>query len=99
MIESDDFIAGALSLDFITTVGGILAGVHSDRLETYQDLLEWAVLGGAVTRAQADTLRMIARRRPEVSARTLDEAKALREALHAIFSAERKRRPPSRQTV
>jgi predicted RNA-binding Zn ribbon-like protein len=96
MIDSEDFVAGALSLDFVNTVGGIRSGVHNDKLETYEALLDWAVLGGAITRAQGDTLRVIARRRPEMTAKTLVEAKALREALYAVFSAAlRKRAPPN----
>jgi len=99
MVDSEDFVAGALCLDLVNTVGGIRTGVHNDKLESYADLVDWAVLGRAVTRAQGDTLRLIARRRPEMSVKTLAEAKALREALYAVFSAERKRRLPPPQTL
>jgi predicted RNA-binding Zn ribbon-like protein len=97
MIDSEDLVAGALCLDFINTVGGIRVGVHNDKLETYQDLLELAVLGNAVTRSHANALALIARRRPEMAATTLADGKALREALHAIFSAALTDRAPNRQ--
>ena len=99
MVEPSDLIAGALCLDFVNTVGGIRTGVHDDKLETYQDLLEWAVLGNAITRSHADSLALIARRRPEMAVKTLGDAKGLREALHAVFSAELKQRAPGRQVL
>jgi predicted RNA-binding Zn ribbon-like protein len=97
MVDSEDFVAGALSLDFVNTVGGIRTGVHNDKLDRYEDLLEWAVLGNAITRAHADFLAVIARRRPDMTARTMGEAKALREALYTLFSAELKQRAPPKQ--
>jgi len=99
MIDSDDFVAGALCLDFVNTVGGIRTGVHDDRLESYADLVDWAVLGGATTPNQGDTLRLIARRRPELSVKVLGDAKALREALYAVFLAEAQHRHPARPTL
>jgi predicted RNA-binding Zn ribbon-like protein len=97
MIHSEDFVAGALSLDFVNTVAGIRTGVHNDKLERYEDLLEWAVLGNAITPSHAESLALIARRRPEMTARTMGEAKALREALHGIFAAELKQRALPKQ--
>lgn len=91
MIAPDDFVAGALSLDFVNTVAGTRAGVHNDKLERYDDLLEWAVAGNAITRPHADSLAVIAHRRPEMTTRTMGEAKALRESLYAVFFAGLKR--------
>jgi predicted RNA-binding Zn ribbon-like protein len=99
MVDPSDLIAGALCLDFVNTVGGIRSGVHDDKLERYEDLLEWAVLGKAITRAQADSLALIARRRPDAAVKTLGDAKGLREALHAVFSAELKQRPPAKPVL
>jgi len=97
MIDPDDLVAGALSLDFVNTVGGIRTGVHNDKLQAYQDLLDWAVLGKALTPQHAQSLASIARRRPEMTAKTLADAKTLREALHAVFSALLKRHLPAKQ--
>ena len=97
MIDPTDFVAGTLCLDFVNTVGGIRTGVHDDRLQTYDDLAAWAVLGGAVPQEQGNMLKSLAHRRPEMSVRTLAEAKALRESLHAVFSAALKHQAPNRQ--
>jgi predicted RNA-binding Zn ribbon-like protein len=97
MVDSEDLVAGALCLDFVNTVGGIRTGVHNDKLERYEDLLDWAVLGNAITRSHADSLASSARRRPEMTAKAMGEAKVLREALHALFSAELNQRPPPKQ--
>lgn len=87
MIDQTDFVAGALSLDFVNTVGGIRSGPRTDKLERYADLLEWAVLGGALPRRDAEALAARAAREPPEAARQLEEAKAFREALHAVFAA------------
>ena len=87
MIDATDFVGGALSLDFLNTVGGIRSGPHQDKLETYRDLLDWAVLGHGLTQAEADRLAGRAARDPALAAKELAEAKAFREALHAVFEA------------
>src|SRR5277367_1486066 len=87
MIDASEFVAGALSLDFLNTVGGIRSGPHQDKLETYGDLLDWAVLGGGLTEPEADRLAALAERDPALAAKVLAEAKAFREALHMVFSA------------
>jgi predicted RNA-binding Zn ribbon-like protein len=88
MIDASEFVAGALCLDFINTVGGTRAGVHTDKLETYGDLLDWAVLGGALTRADAARLGRYAADEPDTAGKVLMAAKAFREALHAVFAAQ-----------
>ena len=87
MIDATEFVAGALSLDFLNTVGGIRSGPHQDKLETYGDLLDWAVLGHGLTKPEADRLAALAERDPAGAAKELAEAKAFREALHTVFSA------------
>lgn len=99
MVDADDIVAGAASLDFVNTVGGIRTGVHNDKLERYDDLLDWAALANAVTRSHAESLRLIARRRPEAAVKVLADAKALREALHMAFSAALKQRPAGEQAL
>jgi predicted RNA-binding Zn ribbon-like protein len=87
MIDATDFVAGALSLDFLNTVGGIRSGRHDEKLETYGDLLDWAVLGRGLTRPEADRLAALAERDPAGAAKELADAKTFREALHAVVSA------------
>jgi predicted RNA-binding Zn ribbon-like protein len=87
MIDASEFVAGALCLDFINTVGGTRTGTYTDRLETYGDLLEWAVVGRVLTRANVGRLAAHAADEPVVAEKVLAAAKALREALHGIFAA------------
>jgi predicted RNA-binding Zn ribbon-like protein len=87
MIDSSDFVAGALSLDFVNTVGGIRSGARDDKLARYEDLAEWAALSGALSKDEGAGLVKLAAREPEMAARELVRAKDLREALHAVFSA------------
>lgn len=97
MFDPEDFIAGALCLDFVNTVDGIRTGVHDDRLESYNDLIAWSVLGGTIPHEQGVTLSSLGHRRPDMSARMLAEAKTLRESLFAVFSAALKHQVPNRQ--
>jgi predicted RNA-binding Zn ribbon-like protein len=99
MIDQAGFVAGALSLDFVNTVGGIRSGPHDDKLERYSDLLDWAVQGGALSRPAADTLAARARREPVEAARQLEEAKCFREALHAVFAAHLAGHAPPQEDV
>jgi len=89
MIDATDFVGGALSLDFLNTVGGIRSGPHQDKLETYRDLLDWAVLGRGLTKPEADRLAAEAEHHPARAAEQLAQARAFREALHAVFDAHR----------
>lgn len=99
MIDATDFVGGALSLDFLNTVGGIRSGPHQDKLEAYRDLLEWAVLGGSLTKAEAGRLAARAEREPAAAAEELAKAKAFREALHALLEAHMHGHAPPRGAV
>jgi len=87
MIDPSDFVAGALSLDFVNTVGGIRSGPSDDKLARYEDLAEWAVLGGALSKEEGARLAQRAAQDPDQAARELARARDFREALHAVFSA------------
>jgi predicted RNA-binding Zn ribbon-like protein len=99
MVDPSEFVAGALSLDFLNTVGGIRSGPHQDKLETYGDLLDWAVLGGGLTKPEADRLAALAERDPARAHKELAEAKAFREALHTVFSAHLHRHTAPKDVV
>jgi predicted RNA-binding Zn ribbon-like protein len=88
MIDASDFVAGALSLDFINTVGGIRSGAFEDKLGSYADLLDWAVLGGAMDKDAAHRLAALADREPGRAEDGLARARAFREALHGVFAAQ-----------
>jgi predicted RNA-binding Zn ribbon-like protein len=87
MVEEDEFVAGALSLDFVNTVGGHRAGRFEDKLETYADLVQWSVMSGSFSKARAELLLTEANNHPEAAVRMLRRSKNFREALHAVFDA------------
>ena len=87
MIDPSDFVAGALSLDFVNTVGGIRSGPSDDKLARYEDLADWAVLSGALSKDEGARLVTLAAQEPDRAAGELAHAREFREALHTVFSA------------
>ena len=83
----DDFVGEALCLDFVNTVGGHREGEPKETLNTYADLLEWAVVAGVLTKSVAEQLRGVAEESDARAARVLADAKRLREAIYEIFVA------------
>jgi predicted RNA-binding Zn ribbon-like protein len=76
-----DLLGGAVALDFANSVNSRLAPAH-DYLSTYEDVVAWARRAGLPpvgAHAQAVDIR--------VSARTLQRALRLREAIYRTFSA------------
>ncbi|MDE2181496.1 MAG: ABATE domain-containing protein [Alphaproteobacteria bacterium] len=96
MVEADDFVAGAPCLDFVNTVGGIRSGACKDKLESYDDLVRWAVLAETLDRQAGDKLLGLAHAHPDTALRVLRRAKEFREALHAVFATALAQRPPPR---
>jgi len=78
---------GALCLDLANTVDSRPSDTPKERLGTYADLLAWGEQAGAIDGPGARRLGAAARRRPDVAAAVLRRARALREAIFAIFSA------------
>jgi predicted RNA-binding Zn ribbon-like protein len=94
--DENHFIGGALCLDFANTVGGHRDGEPKESLHAYADLLDWAVAGGAISKASGVRLRDVARVSDARAARTLVAAKELREAIYEVFVAlADKRQPPT----
>lgn len=88
------YVGGALCLDFANTVGGHRDGEPKETLHAYSDLLDWALAGGAISKATAGRLRDVARNNEARAARTLTAAKDLREAIYEIFVALADERSP-----
>jgi predicted RNA-binding Zn ribbon-like protein len=86
-------VGGRICLDFINTSSGRGGDHHKENLKSYFDLLAWAHHTGILT--AGDTLELVARgrARPAAARRAFSRALALREALHAIFSAIVQRLP------
>jgi predicted RNA-binding Zn ribbon-like protein len=80
-------VAGDPALDFVNTVAGHRAGEADDRLQSYDDLLEWSRSDGLIEGETARRLSALAEARPGAAARVMDEARTLRESLHGVLSA------------
>ncbi len=93
-----DFAGGQLCLDFANTHGGSRARPKEYLLD-YLDLVSWGRQAGVLTEREAQRLAQAARHRPADAARTLGEAKALREALFRIFQAAINHRAPAAEDL
>jgi predicted RNA-binding Zn ribbon-like protein len=93
-----ELIAGRSCLDFVNTLDGSReTGKTEEKLSSYGDLVAWARQAGVVTEREARALLREAGRDPDAAARTLQRARALREAIYGIFYAvAHRRRAPSK---
>ena len=90
-----DLSGGQLALDFVNTVGGMRPHHAKEHLGRYQDLLAFAVQTGTVSAEQASRIAEEAARRPAEAEAALEEARAIREALHRVFVARPEGRRPA----
>src|SRR5690348_1107679 len=81
------FIGGQLCLDFTNTMSEYEPLPRNDQLVEYRDLIIWGQEADVITGEEAQRLLREAERRPEESTAILDEARALRGAIHNIFAA------------
>ena len=93
-IEAVQYVGGALCLDFANPVSGHRDGEPRENLSSYDDLLDWAAAGGAISRATAARLSDVARENRARATRVLAEAKELREAIYEVFLALADQRQP-----
>jgi predicted RNA-binding Zn ribbon-like protein len=84
---SESFVGGALCLDFVNTVGGHREGEPKETLETYADLVDWAVAGEVLTKSGSQQIKDLARANEARAARVLADAKRLRETIYEVFVA------------
>jgi predicted RNA-binding Zn ribbon-like protein len=80
-------VGGSKCLDFTNTVNLRNSDRFRDSLESYGDLLHWAVHAGILTVERAYDLNREAGRDPGEAARTLQQAIELREVIFRVFSA------------
>lgn len=85
--ESENFVGGALCLDFVNTVGGHREGEPKETLQAYADLVDWAVAGEVLTKSGGLQLKEMARANEARAARVLADAKRLRETIYEVFVA------------
>lgn len=92
-----EIIGGESCLDLANTVGHRRRSKPIDHLRSYDDLLEWSIQAGIITRARARELRRAAPRHPHRVADIFKRSLGLREAIYSIFSgvASGKNAPPA----
>ena len=73
-----EMIGGRTCLDFVNTGSQRREGPFIDRLQTYEDLLEWAVQAEQLTEAEAAALRAKAAADPAGAQAALERGRALR---------------------
>jgi len=88
-----ELTGGAPCLDLANTLDERPLPSRRDNLEGYADLVDWAEQSRLLTHAEAQALRRAATRKPAEARRTLERARALREAVFAVFSALADGRP------
>lgn len=94
-----EVVAGPLCLELANTIGGLRGHHAPEHLVGYPDLVAWAVAAGSLPRERAGGLLATAERRPTDAARVLEEARALREAVHAAVTARGEGRAPRRSDL
>lgn len=88
-------VGGQLSLDFTNTVSWRGRQFSEEKLNSYQDLLDWSVLAGIFDEGYARKLSREGGIQPEAAKRVLERAVELREAIHRIFTANISAEPAS----
>jgi predicted RNA-binding Zn ribbon-like protein len=81
-----EFSGGALCLDFVNTIADRVQP-STEHLQSYLDLVGWAVQGGVLSAGEGRTLEYRARRAADRAAAVLSRAIRVREALYRVFSA------------
>lgn len=92
------FVGGRLCLDFINTVGGRVTRpgtarpaldyqdfVLRDRLNGYEELVEWSREAGDLSLSESRELVRLARQKPAEAARAYEHAIEMRETLYRMF--------------
>lgn len=91
-IHGPKFIGNALCLDFVNTLTWRGTPWPHDYLRSYDDLADWSQRAGILDEQEAAELRKKAAKERRRADAVLGEARALREAIHAL-TTDRARRP------
>jgi predicted RNA-binding Zn ribbon-like protein len=89
-----EFIAGALCLDFVNTVGSHGFEQAREKLRAYSDLVRWSKEASLINQGQAIELIAFSEANPNGASKVLEEAKGFRETLFRIFGAVQRRQSP-----
>ena len=98
--DGDDFIGGALCLDFVNTLV-IAAAAHSsaDRLRSCSDWLNWSAQAGIATEHELRLAHRGAQQESAAAALALESVRAARDALHRVLLAWLEKRTPAKADV
>ena len=89
-----EFIAGALCLDFVNTVGSHGSDQAREKLCTYSDLVRWSKEAGLIDDRKALELLAFSEGNPSRASKVLEEARGFRETLFRIFGALQRKQSP-----
>jgi predicted RNA-binding Zn ribbon-like protein len=82
-----DFVGGALALDFTNTIGGTHRAPDHEHLQTYDDIVDFAVQSSAISSGEGRRLKSEGSRHPLRAKEVLRRGIALREAMWRLFEA------------
>ena len=81
-----EMVGGRTCLDFVNTASQRREGPFKERLESYEDLLSWAVQADQLTESEAADLRQLAATSPAEAQAVVERGRALREAIYRVFT-------------
>lgn len=82
-----DLLGGRLCLDFVNTVDWRGRAEPQEFLNSYQDLLLWAIHAGILTRGESKILTKQSEKKPSEARAVVEKARILRESLYRIFNS------------
>ena len=80
-----EMVGGRTCLELVNTASGRKIGPFSDKLTSYEDLLDWGVQAEELSYEEAAHLKQKAAADPEGAASVLERARNLREAVYRVF--------------
>ena len=81
-----EMVGGRTCLDFVNTASQRRGGPVRERLNSYDDLLSWAIQAGQLTESEAADLRRMAAASPAEADAVVERGRALREAIYRVFT-------------
>lgn len=87
--HENEFIAGAVALDFANTIGGSRDRPTHDHIARYADLVAFASQSGYLNSNKATRLIAMAKVEPAAALGVLERAVRLRDAIWAVFPVDR----------
>jgi len=81
------YVGGDPAIDLINTVDWTSRGPEADRLERFEQLLQWAEGAGVIDGAGERRLRRMGAKHPRAASTALGYALQARDVLHDLFSA------------